>query len=240
MLYTLTEFMTKLKQDLGLRDLPKPVTDQDLIDRLGNSAIKLFSIFQPKRTTCRINENELVENMGNSKIYRIPMFVYAGSSITRIIRADPIRSEALSDMYAPYGYPGGADSMLGMIADYRLAATMQQSVTVSMTFEYLPPDKVRLYNGWLGGAYEITVGLCHDVNLTTIPDTAMHSFIELAQLDMAEYLYNVLKRKEGINTGSGEIQLKIDEWSNAAQEKKALLKEWANDASLDFDTIAYF
>ena len=42
MLYTLSQVLTLCKQNMGIRDLPKPVTDKDLRDRIINSALKVL------------------------------------------------------------------------------------------------------------------------------------------------------------------------------------------------------
>ena len=64
---------------------------------------------------------------------------------------------------------------------------------------------------------------------------------QLAVLDLEEYLYNQLKRKDQLDVGVGTINLKIDEWANARDEKKQLLETWDNEgANLDIDPINYF
>ena len=43
MYQSLSEILTLCKQNMGIRDLPKPVTDQELMWRLQHSALKEFS-----------------------------------------------------------------------------------------------------------------------------------------------------------------------------------------------------
>jgi hypothetical protein len=63
---------------------------------------------------------------------------------------------------------------------------------------------------------------------------------QLAVLDIEEYLYNKMKRITDLDTGVGTINLRIDNWESAAQEKRDLLREWDESASLDLDTLNYW
>ena len=108
------------------------------------------------------------------------------------------------------------------------------------TFRFDPPNRLTVYNGWCGGSFRIEVGMLHDPSLATIPPGAFTHLHQLAVLDLEEYLYNKMKRITDLETGVGTINLRIDNWENAAQEKRDLLREWDESASLDLDVINYF
>ena len=46
-LYNLSEFLSVVKEDIGIRDIPLPVDDAELVKRFDNSALKSFSIRYP-------------------------------------------------------------------------------------------------------------------------------------------------------------------------------------------------
>ena len=48
MLWTAQELIQLVKDDMGLRDLPPTVTDQELLDRFTNSCLKEFSLIYPR------------------------------------------------------------------------------------------------------------------------------------------------------------------------------------------------
>ena len=122
-----------------------------------------------------------------------------------------------------------------------MAAGVASALAKAPTHEFIKPNKIKVYNGWAGGIYEVELLLAHDPSLATIPDGAMIDLKELATLDLEEYLYNKLKRKEGLEVGVGSIQLHIDDWSGAANEKRDLLKQWRDEgANFDFDHIRYY
>ena len=82
--------------------------------------------------------------------------------------------------------------------------------------------------------------MLHDPSLSTVPPGAITHLRQLAELDICEYLYGKMKRIQDLDTGIGNINLRIDNWENAAQEKRELLRDWDENASLDFETITYF
>ena len=49
-----------------------------------------------------------------------------------------------------------------------------------------------------------------------------------------------MKRIQDLETGVGSINLRIDNWENAANEKRDLLRDWDENANLDLDAINFF
>ena len=143
-------------------------------------------------------------------------------------------------MYMPNVVLGSADIMIESIADIKMAASLGSMMCHAPTFRFDSPNRLTIYNGWTGGSFRIEIGLLHDPSLSTIPPGAMTHLRQLTILDTEEYLYNKLKRTTDIETGIGTINLRIDNWENAAQEKKDLLREWDESASLDLDNISFF
>ncbi len=245
MLYNISEFLTLIKQDIGITDISLPVNDEELAKRLQLSALREFSVRYPRieevtigPKNCTSKENM---NINGSATYTIPEEYYKGSQILSVIGLD--QSPRIADGAAVY-YPsftmGSADVMLSTIADIKAAAQMGQMMSHSPTFRFFAPNKLVVYNGWYGGTYLVELGLLHDINLSTIPDTAMTHFRQLAVLDIEAFLFNKLKRKDNLDVGIGNINLRLDSWENAANEMRDLLKEWDESANLDIDAINYW
>jgi hypothetical protein len=55
-----------------------------------------------------------------------------------------------------------------------------------------------------------------------------------------EYLYQKLKRIQNLDLGVGSIELKIDDWADAASNKRELLKEMDETCALDMQHIYYW
>lgn len=244
-LYNLSEFLSVIKENVLGDDIPSPVSDDELLNRFERSALRLFSQVYPLVTTFTLGEENMIET-GNEEThrycdYRIPKYVYDGSVIIDIAHIDIARSNGYGDCYAPdYGWADAAQVISG-VADVQMQASLASSLTKMPTKKFIQPDICRVYNGWGYGKYEIEIMLSHDLSLSTIPNDAFMDLEELATLDIGQYLYNKLKRKDGIDTGAGTYQLKIDEWANAGQEKKELLKSWREEGvNLSFQHITRY
>lgn len=244
-LYNLSEFITTIKEDLGIGDLPLPVSDKDIIDRFKRSALADFSVIYPYVKRCCISDDDLIKRPENSHHlyyeYRIPRWAYDGTDILNVASVDVARPSGYSDFYIPNANWSTPDAVIGAMADLRMAAGLASSLAKAPTHEFLKPDVLRLYNGWAGGIYEVELLLKHDPSLHTIPDGAFMDLRELATLDMKAYLYNKLKRKDRLDVGIGSIELHIDDWSSAEADRRELLRNWRDEgANLDFDHIKYY
>jgi hypothetical protein len=245
MLYNTSEFLTLLKEDMGIKDLPMPVDDQALIARLANSALKEFSVRAPVMTTCYMNDHQRVEqnqfSQTRSLLYKIPKDVYVGTQIVGVYRVDISRPQGYSDVYVPQALWAAPDAIISAMADIKIAAATASAMGKAMTFRWEPPDKIRLFNGWSSGVYEVDVGLVHDISLSTISPTAFPQLRELCQYDLETFLYNKMSRMDNLETGVGTINLNIGKWEGAEQRFKDLLKQWDQDgAILDLASITYF
>lgn len=243
-LYNTSEFLSLIKEEIGIKNIPLPVDDSALLQRFYNSALKEFSVRYPRIEVIRIGENERIEPTERDRnmrvTYKIPKWAYQDSVVVSVIGIDVARPMGYSDFYVPQGAWASPDSVLSAIADIRLSAAVASTMGKAPTFRFRPPDLIDIYNGWAGGIYEIEIGLMHDISLSTIPPTAFTHLLQLSVLDMEEYLYNKLKRIDNIDTGIGNIQLNLNSWEDAASRKADLLKEWDESANLDIDRITYF
>ena len=243
-LYNISEFLSLIKEDIGIKDIPLPVDDKSLLQRFYNSALKEFSVRYPRIETIILgDENRIAPEYRdrNTKIiYRIPKYVYQDSTILAVTKFDVSRPLGYSDFYVPQGVWASPDAVLSSLADIKLAAALASTMGKAPTYQFKAPDLLYVYNGWSGGVYDVDVALMHDISLSTIPPTAITHLKQLAILDIEEYLYNKLKRIDNLDTGIGNIQLNINNWEDAGNRKLELLKEWDEDGNLDIDQITYF
>ncbi len=247
-LYTLSELVKVVIDDIGIGDLPilDKVTPDMLVERLKSSALKEFSVRYPYKKKWKFNDNEIVGGPSNvlntttGVIYAIPKYIYDGTELLGITRVDPIAATGFNDIYVPSVYSYDAASVLTTVADVKLAASIGAQMSKAMTWEFMLPNLIKIYNGWLSGNYEAELMLEHDSSLSTIPPTAFTNLRELATLDLKAYIYNKYKRIQDLDVGIGSINLKIDDWSDAYQQFKDLLKEWDDTGNMDQDYMQYF
>jgi hypothetical protein len=235
--------MTVVKSNIGIKDIALPVTDEELVERFASSALKEFSVRSPRMEIFYLSDENRVEpsvlTRGRQVIYKIPRHVYLDSTIIGVSKVDIMQPLGYSDLYVPQGMWADPASLISAIADVKLAAAVAGGMGKAPTFRFVPPDKIWLYNGWSSGIYYSEVLLTHDLSLSTVSPTAFTHLLQLAELDISEYLYNKLKRIDNLDVGVGNIQLKIDNWEGAGERKRDLLKEW-EEGSIDIDTITYF
>jgi hypothetical protein len=96
------------------------------------------------------------------------------------------------------------------------------------TFKFLPPNKVRL-NGYYDYDFVgVTVKIPHP-SIATIPDGLSESFYNLAELDIKIFLYNQLKYVDHLEVPDGTIELHLDGWENAKQDRDELIKVFRSE-----------
>ena len=79
----------------------------------------------------------------------------------------------------------------------------------------------------------VEVGFKHEEGLSSIPDLSQDKFEELAALDCKKALYNLCKANKTIASAFGQINIDIDDWANADQERKEFVREIRRTYHLD-------
>ncbi len=248
-LYTLSELLQVIKDDTGLNDIPLPesLSDDALVKRLEQSALKEFSLRYPRLVTERFGDEWLshkdhpqTDDPRNGIEFTIPKYVYDGATILAVSNVTPVSSSWAGEPFYPTAAGYSPEQIIGMVSDVQMVSAMGAQMSKSLSWEFLPPNKFKIYNGWFSGKYEIELQMTHDSSLATINPTAMSSFRELATLDLQEYIYNKYKRIQSLDVGVGSIELHIDEWQDSGSRKRELLRDWDQTANLDFDRIRFW
>lgn len=230
----LSKTITSLKMDLGIYTIALPFdnTDEVFRDVLKTKTIRIFSIYQPNTVRVPVNVLDLkkLEDNNEKCTYLLPD-VFNGKEILYVKRVD-------YDVINPenVGYYGGLPvngSSLQSLIIANAAAHVSNQILPSMTFEYTYPRRLTLYNAIKSHDLILEIALEHDENIASIPPTCAESFERLALLDLKTFLYNTLKHYTEIPSAFGNINLKIDEWSNAESERTQLLETWSNVYHMD-------
>lgn len=97
--------------------------------------------------------------------------------------------------------------------------------------DFKEPNMVRIYNT-VGG--DITVGirnipinilLKHSKNLMTIPQTMMETFEQLAEADVAGFLYQSLKFYEDTETAYANLNLRLSDWQDIYNRREDIVQK---------------
>ena len=109
------------------------------------------------------------------------------------------------------------------------------------TSKWLGYNQIQLIDFPKNACVKFVVKCDHDLNGETIPESCVSSFMQLATLDVQRTLYKTLNNMTNVGSAFKEIQLKIDDWSGAADKRDQLIKEWTDSFHLDdLDLVQFF
>ena len=246
-IWTIQQLIQLIKDDLELHDLPNTITDEMIIQRIEQSSLKEFSIVYPRHEKFRLGFNDLLvpehrfHNRSRGLEYVIPKHFLLQYTPINIIDIEPYTHKDFYGDVLPYAIGYEPAGLITDIAGIKGMAAMSANLANAPTYNYDSARQIiTIYNGYTEGYYEVTMGVAHDINLRTIPVTAMVTFRELATNDVGAYIYSKIFRKDGIDTGVGNISLNIDNLRECKSRYKEIMKELADEAVLDNDTIDYF
>ena len=233
-----------LKMDLGIYSIPIPIKEEDFYKFvIVDQTLPEFSIYCPfrRKIVMDIEANAVGDKEdpqmldGDStpvnNLLRIPDV--NGMELQPIIgvsRVDPYNMLSNLSMSSSFETLESFEDL----AQAQELANLSSAMIPPKTFEYIEPDKIRLYNNHVyNSKILVEVLYQHHPELFTITQTSRASFYKLALVNAKVFLYNNLKHYTSMETAYGHIDLKIDDWSNAEGDKKELLDGWDDTYHLD-------
>lgn len=125
---------------------------------------------------------------------------------------------------------------IGMI---QMRADMTSIYNNQVFVDYKPPNLVRFESNFNFDVtrgmreFPITILIKHSTNLMTIPPTMMETFENLAEADVAKFLYEGLKYFEGLETVHANIDLRLGDFETAAGKRDDIV-QILDDAHVSF------
>ena len=205
-------------------------TEQVVQNTIETVTIPMFSTFVPWRREGMINIKDLIKVEGTQHDYYLPKWLTL-TPVRYVIDVHlPFINQrgTYGDIAPAYGINRSVQGVATSMAYMMVASQMR----AEPTWDYLGHNKIRLF-GWPLAQVEMVVACNHLANGESIPDGCYESFMSLAELDVKILLYNTLKYYHEIPTAFGNVNLRIEDYQPAIEEKKALLKEWGDVAHLD-------
>ena len=225
----------RIKLDLGIYGISLPIENLDdmIVDIIKDITRPVFSLYCPMLQTMYLDLRKLekLEKTASYEAYLLPEF--QGRKILDIkdIRYD---DRSLTGM----GYWGGTIPMLhdGLTTQLMLSNAAMNLVNLGLprlTWDFQGPRTVYIYNCIASNSLIFEFRMEHDPSLMSIPATAEESFFKLALLDVKRSLYGMVKHYNNIETVYGNIELKIDDWADADNQRTELLNQWDDSYHLD-------
>lgn len=241
----MTALLNKLERRLGTKplnlpaDLSKEVWANEVI---ANETLDTFSRFFPN--TLIINVGKDCKKTGKDGWYVIDQNITDG---IEIIGVKDIDWQTFSRDSIAQQLAGGYGLYSALPTDYNVDDVMMIQARADLTSifnnpiicEYKPPNMVRLSGVYkqdvtLGlRGFPITLFIKHATNLMTISPTKMETFEQLAEADVARFLYENLKYYEGIETVHASIDMKMSELENKASKRDDIVQQ-LEDAHVSF------
>ena len=232
-----SELLTSIKMDLGIYGLRLPFEDPDkaLMDVIRLKTLKTFSIFLPHIRTVTVDLNKDVEMLKEE--YTESVFVLPDLYDREImyVRNVTMQSKLLGNGFISPVFDGSIDTYNYLMMT-QANANLASVAAPAITFKFEPPNILHVYNvATAYGQIDLEIAYMHADNLSTITTTSWESFYELASIDIKRFLYNTMKHYTEIQSAFGNINLKIDDWSNAESDRKDLIDKWKDVYHLEVE-----
>lgn len=231
----LSQVVNRIKKDLGLYGIALPFknVNDEITTIIKDITLPTFSELFPKMDTVEVDLRQipLVE-----RTREYSQYIITGRNNTPIAFVEEVRPNTSTlggwSGYNPGVYANSVYSNILGNASYNLV----QNMVPAMTFDFKYPNKLFLYNE-LCSIVIMKYGQLHDLSLASIPATAGESFYKLAVLDAKSVFYNFIKHYNELATAHGRIDLKIDDWADAAARREELVEKWDDIYHLDRKTV---
>lgn len=237
----MSKLITRIKRNIGIYGIALPIEDIDkeIKDIIIDITLPVFSLYNPYEDHLYIDLQNLerVEKTSTYQSYLLPSALSEKLLYIKDVRYD---DRCISGL----GYWGGDIPYLsGVLTEQTLISNAAKNLTnmalPKLNFQYEPPRKLTLYNNY--ASLKVIIDMCckHDQSLQSIRPTAEESFFKLAVLDVKENLYQLVKHYTTIQTAYGTVELKIDDWADAANERKELINQWDDSYHLDLGQMTW-
>lgn len=246
----MNHLIKRIKEKTGLsRFLKTSYTDHDIYDIIVNHALKDFERYF--KAEAELGVIPLNGRRIGSDVILIPDWIV--QKVERAgLRIEGIHSIRFTNTYMDRT---GIGQMLGhrmaslsLEAAYTAQYEMQRFGSSDIYYNYVnschfeKPNRLRfLWNNTVPEGTSITLSLRTSLspNLVGVDQGREHTFFELALLSVMEIIYqNEGKYISGnIQSGAGDIDLKIEDWAQAGEKRLEMLEVMQNNTILDQNQV---
>lgn len=232
--------LDKIEMDLGTDsyNLPEKIAKDKWPNIIKLKTLDTFSRYLPNMITVIVDTNEPKDSEG---YYTIDEEKINGNvsilGIGDVPWDDPGalgEGSPYTDSMSGYGIYDMYPMQFGLedFIDINMVADASSLVNRGIYPQIKQPNKVKLVGtanicgNTLGvRKFKINVYIKHHENLTTIPPTQMETFEELAECDVANFLYNKLKFYDNMETVMATIDLHLQELQEIASRRPEIIEK---------------
>ena len=238
----LSRLVTRIKINLGIYATVAPFenVEETIKEIIQTITIPTFSLYCPYYQTYRFDLHNLeqLEKDNSREVYLLPdIFSERKLLFIKDVRYDESTISGIG--YWGGGIPLLQGNMLNQILLSNAGMSLTNKAVPKMTFRFEPPRTVTLWNVFSSNHVVFELAFEHEQNLGSISPTTEESFYNLAILDVKDAFYQTMKHYNEIQVANGSVNMRLDEWSNAAEQRKALLDDWDNIYHIDVLPFTY-
>lgn len=213
-----TSLLRHIKMMLGVPYKQLPISDDDILDIVFEESLYTFSTYYPYFTNITI-KGETATDPENQGVFFLDTSEQVGEElvilgVSKMFRSNGFYTNSMWPIYREADW-----------VDLQLSQDLASAVQVPDTFKFLPPNKVEIfpksYSNW---DFTIQLKCVHPVSLGTIPPGLRDYFYKLCVYDVKIALFYMLKNYDQLNTPYGSIDLKIEDYEAAVQERQELIE----------------
>lgn len=226
--------LKKLKRRLGAKTLRLSMSDTELLDILYEETLPVFSIYFPRVVPMKfelsgLEDPNYITESEMQKAYRLPI-----PNNLNVFDVQDIEyfNNTLANYWNPaaLGFQNSFDVFYSEVEQGMLESMMSTPIVK----EFQEPNLLIVDEpGYMcSKAVRITFLAVHTPDLSSIPYTYMEWLFDLFVVDAKIALYEDMKHYDKTDTTFQSIDLKIDDWNNAYQERDQLIEKFDSNSIL--------
>ena len=234
----INRLMRKIDRHLGLSALQLEKFYPRIQEVLMDDTLRTLAQFFPYEYRIKLNLSESVGAeylTGDEYIYYITdKYLEANPNVDII----SVRRVIGGGEFEQWNAPLQTFNIDAMILE-GAASNIRSLLNISTkSFKFLPPNRILLKGFGSNETVYLECKLTYP-NWGAVPESISIAAEQLAKLDVKIYLWNELKLYNKLESADGSIDMQIDEWANAENERQELLDSWRNKAFPNFVKYPY-
>lgn len=208
-----------LNQRLGLGEYKLNYLYPDIHRNLLNNTLPIFSQYFPCYRRYEYSPEDNKTDVKNEYYLDIPEITVNKLNVISIADVYPksgIEGNTFMDSYRPFGMT--IEDVLKNAAVTNIASLSAYSYR---NFRFIPPNRIKL-KGYGESELYVTFKITYP-SFSSIADSVIEQFLDLAEADIKIFIYNKLKHYDQLTMPIGNVDLKLGIFENGESERKEII-----------------
>jgi len=219
-----TRIIRRIEKALGFKLMDVELSHEEVLDNIKDETLREFSKFFPYQEVCVVDPENKVPPYENR------FWIHTQNEclgINRLIGSSLLGANYITNML----HPVAMDMLLGDPISRQLNIDLLSFTSNPITFRYHEPGQIEIlpiYNNVR--SYIIVANTVHPETFNTIPVGLEDEFMSYAIADTKAAIYPLRSRFQSISTPYGQMELNLDQFQNAEEEKNQIKEKWRQHA----------